>query len=122
MQDKRRPSVPLNSNTTQIFPDRDITSSTENLLMVYIINNIVRIVGKCLTKICLVIPLQYRNKLNEQQNGRLSAQRAALGARQEEMRSIDRRVSELQARLVRKRALNRQLAAAHRQPQPQPQR
>ncbi|XP_026330904.1 apoptosis-stimulating of p53 protein 1 isoform X3 [Hyposmocoma kahamanoa] len=65
--------------------------------------------------------LMYRNKLNEQQNGRLSAQRAALGARQEEMRSIDRRVSELQARLVRKRALNRQLAAAHRQPQPQPQ-
>lgn len=61
--------------------------------------------------------LQYRNKLNEQQNGRLSAQRAALGARQEEMRSIDRRVSELQARLLRKRALNRQLAAAHRQPQ-----
>uniref|UniRef100_A0A2A4J8N4 SH3 domain-containing protein n=2 Tax=Heliothis virescens TaxID=7102 RepID=A0A2A4J8N4_HELVI len=62
---------------------------------------------------------QYRNKLNEQQNGRLSAQRAALGARQEEMRSIDRRVSELQARLLRKRALNRQLAAAHRQPQQQ---
>ncbi|XP_028038377.1 apoptosis-stimulating of p53 protein 1 isoform X2 [Bombyx mandarina] len=62
--------------------------------------------------------LMYRNKLNEQQNGRLSAQRAALGARQEEMRSIDRRVSELQARLLRKRALNRQLAAAHRQPQP----
>lgn len=62
--------------------------------------------------------LMYRNKLNEQQNGRLSAQRAALGARQEEMRSIDRRVSELQARLLRKRALNRQLAAAHRhQPQ-----
>ncbi|CAG4996423.1 unnamed protein product [Parnassius apollo] len=63
--------------------------------------------------------LMYRNKLNEQQNGRLSAQRAALGARQEEMRSIDRRVSELQARLLRKRALNRQLAAAHRQPQQQ---
>ncbi|XP_048483212.1 apoptosis-stimulating of p53 protein 1 isoform X3 [Plutella xylostella] len=62
--------------------------------------------------------LMYRNKLNEQQNGRLSAQRAALGVRQEEMRSIDRRVSELQARLLRKRALNRQLAAAHRQ-QPQ---
>ncbi|XP_038212984.1 apoptosis-stimulating of p53 protein 1 isoform X4 [Zerene cesonia] len=61
--------------------------------------------------------LMYRNKLNEQQNGRLSAQRAALGARQEEMRSIDRRVSELQARLLRKRALNRQLASAHRQPQ-----
>lgn len=34
------------------------------------------------------------------------------------MRSIDRRVSELQARLLRKRALNRQLATAHRQPQP----
>ncbi|XP_049874912.1 apoptosis-stimulating of p53 protein 1 isoform X2 [Pectinophora gossypiella] len=65
--------------------------------------------------------LMYRNKLNEQQNGRLSAQRAALGARQEEMRSIDRRVSELQARLLRKRALNRQLAAAHRHPQQQPQ-
>ncbi|CAB3247413.1 unnamed protein product [Arctia plantaginis] len=65
--------------------------------------------------------LMYRNKLNEQQNGRLSAQRAALGARQEEMRSIDRRVSELQARLLRKRALNRQLAAAHRQPQQQQQ-
>ncbi|XP_013136289.1 PREDICTED: apoptosis-stimulating of p53 protein 1 isoform X4 [Papilio polytes] len=67
--------------------------------------------------------LMYRNKLNEQQNGRLSAQRAALGARQEEMRSIDRRVAELQARLLRKRALNRQLAAAHRQPRPpqQPQ-
>ncbi|CAG9788042.1 unnamed protein product [Diatraea saccharalis] len=63
--------------------------------------------------------LMYRNKLNEQQNGRLSAQRAALGARQEEMRSIDRRVSELQARLLRKRALNRQLAAAHRHPQQQ---
>ncbi|KAJ0176141.1 hypothetical protein K1T71_008315 [Dendrolimus kikuchii] len=61
--------------------------------------------------------LMYRNKLNEQQNGRLSAQRAALGARQEEMRSIDRRVSELQARLLRKRALNRQLASQHRQPQ-----
>ncbi|XP_052750286.1 apoptosis-stimulating of p53 protein 1 isoform X2 [Galleria mellonella] len=66
--------------------------------------------------------LMYRNKLNEQQNGRLSAQRAALGARQEEMRSIDRRVSELQARLLRKRALNRQLTAAHRHPQQQPQR
>ncbi|XP_060804210.1 apoptosis-stimulating of p53 protein 1 isoform X3 [Amyelois transitella] len=66
--------------------------------------------------------LMYRNKLNEQQNGRLSAQRAALGARQEEMRSIDRRVSELQARLLRKRALNRQLAAAHRHPQQQQQR
>ncbi|KAI5638175.1 ankyrin repeats (many copies) domain-containing protein [Phthorimaea operculella] len=65
--------------------------------------------------------LMYRNKLNEQQNGRLSAQRAALGARQEEMRSIDRRVSELQARLLRKRALNRQLAAAHRQPPQQQQ-
>ncbi|GBP79648.1 Apoptosis-stimulating of p53 protein 1 [Eumeta japonica] len=59
-----------------------------------------------------VSKLLYRNKLNEQQNGRLSAQRAALGARQEEMRSIDRRISELQARLLRKRALNRQLAAS----------
>lgn len=68
-----------------------------------------------------IVSFQYRNKLNEQQNGRLSAQRAALGARQEEMRSIDRRVSELQARLLRKRALNRQLAAAHRQPQQQQQ-
>nr|XP_049700373.1 apoptosis-stimulating of p53 protein 1 isoform X3 [Helicoverpa armigera] len=67
----------------------------------------------------LMVSSDYRNKLNEQQNGRLSAQRAALGARQEEMRSIDRRVSELQARLLRKRALNRQLAAAHRQPQQQ---
>ncbi|CAG4966504.1 unnamed protein product [Parnassius apollo] len=52
----------------------------------------------------LLRELMYRNKLNEQQNIRLLAQRAALGARQEEMRSIDRRVSELQARLLRKRA------------------
>lgn len=54
--------------------------------------------------------LQYRNKLNEQQKVRLCQQREALTARQEEMNSIDKRISELQDRLHRKRVLNQQLA------------
>ncbi|KAK5643544.1 hypothetical protein RI129_007389 [Pyrocoelia pectoralis] len=54
--------------------------------------------------------LMYRNKLNEQQNLRLNQQREALTARQEEMSSIDKRISELQERLHRKRLLNQQLA------------
>ncbi|XP_077288146.1 ankyrin-repeat, SH3-domain, and Proline-rich-region containing Protein isoform X3 [Arctopsyche grandis] len=54
--------------------------------------------------------LMYRNKLNEQQNARLSQQREALTARQAEMASIDQRISELQGRLQRKRVANRQLA------------
>ncbi|KAG5885822.1 hypothetical protein JTB14_001834 [Gonioctena quinquepunctata] len=54
--------------------------------------------------------LMYRNKLNEQQNQRLYQQREALTARQEEMSSIDKRISELQERLHRKRLLNQQLA------------
>ncbi|XP_045481159.1 apoptosis-stimulating of p53 protein 1 isoform X3 [Harmonia axyridis] len=54
--------------------------------------------------------LMYRNKLNEQQNHRLNQQREALTARQEEMSAIDKRISELQERLHRKRMLNQQLA------------
>lgn len=54
--------------------------------------------------------LMYRNKLNEQQNHRLNQQREALTARQEEMSAIDKRISELQERLHRKRLLNQQLA------------
>jgi apoptosis-stimulating of p53 protein 1 len=53
---------------------------------------------------------QYRNKLNEQQNARVSQQREALTQRQEEMTNIDRRISELQDRLHQKRMLNQQLA------------
>lgn len=65
------------------------------------------------------LPLQYRNKLNEQQNFRLNQQREALTARQEEMSAIDKRISELQERLHRKRVLNQQLvnqisAASHK--------
>jgi transcription elongation GreA/GreB family factor len=54
--------------------------------------------------------LQYRNKLNEQQNVRLCQQREALSQRQEEMSNIDKRISELQDRLHRKRLLNQQMA------------
>ncbi|XP_046663876.1 apoptosis-stimulating of p53 protein 1 isoform X3 [Homalodisca vitripennis] len=54
--------------------------------------------------------LMYRNKVNEQQNARLTQQREALSQRQEEMASIDKRISELQDRLHRKRLLNQQLA------------
>ncbi|XP_050422213.1 apoptosis-stimulating of p53 protein 2-like isoform X3 [Adelges cooleyi] len=54
--------------------------------------------------------LLYRNKLGEQQTARLVQQREVLSKRQEEMASIDRRISELQARLHRKRLLNQQLA------------
>lgn len=54
--------------------------------------------------------LKYRNKLGEQQTARLVQQREVLSKRQEEMASIDRRISELQARLHRKRLLNQQLA------------
>lgn len=67
--------------------------------------------------------LMYRNKLNEQQNARLSQQREALTQRQEEMANIDKRIGELQDRLHRKRVLNQQLAnqisataASHKQP------
>lgn len=55
-------------------------------------------------------PFQYRNKLNEQQNARVSQQREALTQRQEEMTNIDKRISELQDRLHQKRILNQQLA------------
>jgi len=48
--------------------------------------------------------------LGEQQTARLVQQREVLSKRQEEMASIDRRISELQARLHRKRLLNQQLA------------
>ena len=54
--------------------------------------------------------MQYRNKLNEQQNARLCQQREALSQRQEEMSNIDKRISELQDRLHRKRLLNQQMA------------
>ncbi|XP_054260694.1 apoptosis-stimulating of p53 protein 2-like isoform X3 [Macrosteles quadrilineatus] len=54
--------------------------------------------------------LMYRNKLNDQQNARLTQQKEALSQRQEEMESIDKRISELQDRLHRKRLLNQQLA------------
>ncbi|GLV35795.1 Ankyrin-repeat SH3-domain and Proline-rich-region containing Protein [Carabus blaptoides fortunei] len=67
--------------------------------------------------------LMYRNKLNEQQKVRLCQQREALTARQEEMGNIDKRISELQDRLHRKRVLNQQLAnqisaASHKAQQP----
>lgn len=48
--------------------------------------------------------------MGEQQTARLVQQREVLSKRQEEMASIDRRISELQARLHRKRLLNQQLA------------
>ncbi|CAG9855657.1 unnamed protein product [Phyllotreta striolata] len=54
--------------------------------------------------------LMYRNKLNSEQSEKLDQQRRALTARQEEMRAIDRRITELQERLHRKRSLNQQLA------------
>lgn len=58
----------------------------------------------------LLLFFKYRNKLGEQQTARLVQQREVLSKRQEEMASIDRRISELQARLHRKRLLNQQLA------------
>nr|XP_018895668.1 PREDICTED: apoptosis-stimulating of p53 protein 1 isoform X2 [Bemisia tabaci] len=54
--------------------------------------------------------LMYRNKLNEQQSVRLTQQREALALRQEEVSAVDRRISELQDRLQRKRLSNQQLA------------
>ena len=53
---------------------------------------------------------QYRNKLNEQQTARICQQREALTQKQDEVLSIDRRISELQERLHRKRALNQQIS------------
>ena len=54
--------------------------------------------------------LMYRNKLNDQQNMQINQQRETLCQRQEEVNEIDRRISELQERLHRKRLLNQQLA------------
>ncbi|KAK3911368.1 Apoptosis-stimulating of p53 protein 2, partial [Frankliniella fusca] len=54
--------------------------------------------------------LMYRNKLNEQQNLQINQQRETLCQKQEEVTEIDRRISELQERLHRKRLLNQQLA------------
>lgn len=54
--------------------------------------------------------MQYRNKLNDQQNMQISHQRDTLCQRQDEVNEIDRRISELQERLHRKRLLNQQLA------------
>ncbi|EEB13253.1 apoptosis stimulating of P53, putative [Pediculus humanus corporis] len=54
--------------------------------------------------------LLFRNKLKEQQNAQLNQQRDALTQRQEEINSIDKRITELQDRLQRKRLLNQQLA------------
>lgn len=53
--------------------------------------------------------VQYRNKMNEQQNQVVSQQRQALAQRQAEMASIDARIAQLQSRLQRKRALNQRL-------------
>lgn len=59
----------------------------------------------CVFSICM----QYRNKMNEQQNQVVSQQRQALAQRQAEMASIDARIAQLQSRLQRKRALNQRL-------------
>lgn len=57
------------------------------------------------------ILFQFRNKLKDQQNVQLNQQRDALTQRQEEINSIDKRITELQDRLQRKRLLNQQLAS-----------
>ncbi|XP_052126750.1 apoptosis-stimulating of p53 protein 1 [Frankliniella occidentalis] len=54
--------------------------------------------------------LMYRNKLSDQQNLQINQQRETLCQKQEEVNEIDRRISELQERLHRKRLLNQQLA------------
>jgi len=52
--------------------------------------------------------LMLRNKLNEEQNSKLSGHREVLSQRKDEMAKMDKRISELQARLRRKRALAEQ--------------
>ncbi|CAM1293879.1 PPP1R13B (predicted) [Pycnogonum litorale] len=54
--------------------------------------------------------LLYRNKLNEQQSNRMIQQREILNNRKDEVTKMDKRISELQQRLQRKRLLNQQLA------------
>lgn len=53
--------------------------------------------------------LQYRSKINEQQNARIAQQRETLARRQSEISQMDQRIAELQQRLQRKRLLNQQL-------------
>lgn len=55
--------------------------------------------------------LLYRNSVNREASARVAAQRETLAARREEISRIDKRVSELQQRLHRKRLLNQQLAS-----------
>ncbi|XP_069938791.1 apoptosis-stimulating of p53 protein 1 isoform X4 [Cherax quadricarinatus] len=55
--------------------------------------------------------LLYRNSVNREASARVAAQRETLAARQDEITRIDKRVSELQQRLHRKRLLNHQLAS-----------
>ncbi|KAG1678236.1 Apoptosis-stimulating of p53 protein 1 [Nymphon striatum] len=54
--------------------------------------------------------LLYRNKLNEQQHNRMVQQRETLNNRKDEVNRMDKRISELQQRLQRKRSLNQQLS------------
>ncbi|KAI9576645.1 apoptosis-stimulating of p53 protein 1 isoform X1 [Glossina fuscipes] len=66
--------------------------------------------------------LMYRNQLSLQQDARLHLQREALQQRQAELRSVDQRIYELQARLQRKKAANVQSTnAQHQQHQQQQQ-
>nr|XP_053630397.1 apoptosis-stimulating of p53 protein 2-like [Cherax quadricarinatus] len=55
--------------------------------------------------------LLYRNSVNREASARVAAQRETLAARRDEITRIDKRVSELQQRLHRKRLLNHQLAS-----------
>lgn len=54
----------------------------------------------------IVIIVQYRNKVSQQQDARLHLQREALHQRQAELRSVDQRIYELQSRLQKKKAAN----------------
>ncbi|KAK4292194.1 hypothetical protein Pmani_035020 [Petrolisthes manimaculis] len=55
--------------------------------------------------------LLYRNSVNREASARVAQQRETLQARRDEITRIDKRVSELQQRLHRKRLLNNQLAS-----------
>ncbi|XP_042881052.1 apoptosis-stimulating of p53 protein 2-like isoform X2 [Penaeus japonicus] len=55
--------------------------------------------------------LLYRNSVNREASARVAAQRETLAARRDEITRIDKRISELQQRLHRKRILNHQLAS-----------
>ena len=65
--------------------------------------------------------VQHRNKLNEQQNSRLAAQRQLLQQRKDEVSKMDNRILELQQRLKKRRSQQQQQQQQKsQQQQPQP--